>query len=47
MSDAAVLLTKTFGTAAAIFVMTLVPLAGFAALVAGIVFLCRYFRRSK
>ncbi|WP_323780797.1 hypothetical protein [Leisingera sp.] len=47
MSEAAALLTETFGTAAAILVMTLVPLAGFAALVAGIVFLCRFFRRAK
>jgi Mn2+/Fe2+ NRAMP family transporter len=47
MSDAAGLLTETIGTAAAILVMTLVPLAGVAAFVAGIVFLCRYFRRSK
>lgn len=47
MSDAAEMLTDTIGTAAAILVMTLLPLAGITAFVAGIVFLCRYFRRSK
>lgn len=47
MSDAGEILTEMIGTAAAILVMTLVPLAGIAAFVAGIVFLCRYFRRSK
>jgi hypothetical protein len=47
MSEASGPLTETIGTAAAILVMTLVPFAGVAAFVAGIVVLCRYFRRSK
>ncbi|MFC4670756.1 hypothetical protein ACFO5X_19555 [Seohaeicola nanhaiensis] len=47
MSEAAELLTETIGIAAAIFAMTLVPFVGLAALVAAVVILCRYFRRSK